>query len=426
MVILVLSSCAPIIRRPEKPLLPTPLQPAPEVRISQTIRVHLFTTKDTSTILCPEGCIIETGWRKQMGDSARITLAPPAGKVVSADSQSIPDQEILRIQPLKKSGLLSVAGKLYRGSLSIHKDSTGAVAVINEIDIEDYLRGVLPPEIGRRQPAEFEAVKAQAVAARTYTLSHLNQFLDKPYDLESDTRDQLYGGVAIEDPFLNQAIDETRGQVATYQGQFINAYYHANCGGNTEYISQVWDKPQENYLVPVNDSDYCRWAKNYQWQEVFSRPQLESSIKKFLEFNYGRDTSRYTRLENIAILNRTTSGRVDSLMILLAKKPRITQTPTGPEANLSVLDTFYVLRDQIRWALRGDSSSSTILRSTKFEMVLSIGATGAIDSVFIRGFGTGHGVGMCQTGAIEMARRGMNYQQILKHYYPAIQVKQFF
>lgn len=312
------------------------------------------------------------------------------------------------MRPKKEGRLLQLDGKSYRGEFWAALDSFANVIVVNKLGLETYIKGVLPPEIGRRPAKEIEVLKAQAVAARTYTLSHLGQYSGKPWDMETDSRDQVYTGVEAEDPICSQAVEETAGEAATFNGKFINAYYHSTCGGKTDYISSIWPhKPQEAYLVPADDDTFCLWSKNFYWREGLSQPWLAEKITAFLKQHGRPELGKISPITDLVVTERNSSGRV---RILTVKTER---------------ESYPLLADSIRWALGRPSSSSpqAILPSTLFEVETFRSRSEVLDSAVITGRGAGHGVGMCQTGAIGRARAGQSYREILEHYYPGIRLE---
>lgn len=296
--------------------------------------------------------------------------------------------------------------KRYRGIIKVLPYGQN-VRLINVVYMEDYLRGVVPPEIGERDDSEIEAVKAQAVAARTYAMGHLQQYGDDPFDMKSTVADQLYDGLEAENKLVNRAIDETVGRVVMFQDDFINAYYHSTCGGMTDDIAEVWDKPAASYLVPVNDSSYCSWSKYSTWQEQFDEPQLRGRIEQYLSSDRGRDI-RIAPITDVTILKRTAGGRVAKLLV---------RTET---------DTYHFSKDRIRWAIGRASNPDLILPSDNFDVDVRRDAQGRLESITIDGRGYGHGVGMCQCGAIGRARSGWDFERILKYYYTGVTVKKLY
>lgn len=146
---------------------------------------------------------------------------------------------------------VSVDGVPYRGSLRVLVNPRGTLNVVNRIDLEEYLWGVVPAEMGPRRFDAIEALKAQAVAARTYALAHRGQFEAEGYDICPGPKCQAYGGAAIEDPLSTAAVDGTRGLVLAHDGQFADALYVSTCGGITENVENVFSGGPVPYLVSV-------------------------------------------------------------------------------------------------------------------------------------------------------------------------------
>ncbi len=157
----------------------------------------------------------------------------------------------LVVFPVDPSSLLSVNGKSYRGYIEIKVYSTGALQAINILNIEEYLKGVVPLELGPELWPELEALKAQAVAARTYIYKNLGQFEEEGFDLCDSVRCQVYGGRDAEHPVSNRAVKETYGQVAVFEGAPINALYTSTCGGMTEDGTNMFEEEKGAYLKAV-------------------------------------------------------------------------------------------------------------------------------------------------------------------------------
>lgn len=148
------------------------------------------------------------------------------------------DSDYVVIKPTS-GGYISVKGKWYRGFFIIY-NKNGTLAVINKVDIENYIRGVVPSEMPSRW--NYEAHKAQAIAARSYALANLGKRANSGYDLKDTPEDQAYGGASAEAAQTNRAVDETKGIVLIYDLKIIPAYYSASAGGQTSSCSDVWTK----------------------------------------------------------------------------------------------------------------------------------------------------------------------------------------
>ncbi len=153
------------------------------------------------------------------------------------------------IYPADADARVLIDGKPYRGSLRVAVNPRGLVTVVNRVDLEEYLYGVVPAEMGPRRYDELEALKAQTVAARTYALAHRGQFETEGYDLCGTARCQVYSGLSVEDPLSNAAVEATRGLVLAFGGRFADALFTSTCGGRTENVENVFGDPAVPYLV---------------------------------------------------------------------------------------------------------------------------------------------------------------------------------
>jgi stage II sporulation protein D len=293
----------------------------------------------------------------------------------------------------------------YRGSVMLTAGTRSTFSVVNFLDVEDYLRGVVPLEIGERERGDIEAVKAQAVAARTYTYRRMISNAQDAYDLLPDINDQVYKGVDAERHLCDLAIRSTQDLILVYRDSIIQAYYHSTCGGRTANVQDVWNKTAAPYLKSVADVDskgnaYCAFSGYFRWDETWTRQKFSDIIARYAPQAYpGRPAPRGL-VTAIKVTRRFACGRVGTC--------RITTTAGNYEYG----------GDLIRFVMRRNLPDHSILRSSRFEFVA--GAPGAIR---IHGSGYGHGVGMCQMGAIGRARGGQSFNQILSAYYPGTSLR---
>ena len=298
-------------------------------------------------------------------------------------------------------GLLSVGGKPYRGDFVFSGGDSGVVA-INVLPIDDYLQGVVPLEIGDLPASDAAAVEAQAITARSYAYIHLDA--SRPYDLTGGVLDQLYGGAAAERALASQAVEATRGLVLKYAGRVVNAPYHAACGGTTASASEIWRSNDEPYLQSVSDQIpgtnryYCDLSPRFRWTRVMDGPTLDAALAKYLATYTAVPGGGPGNARGVTVTSHTQSGRVNTLAI---------STNRG---------NFMLRGNDIRFVLRPPGGE--ILNSTYFSVETTFGADGSVARVTLHGMGYGHGVGMCQWGAIGRARAGQDYQTILRAYYP--------
>jgi stage II sporulation protein D len=326
------------------------------------------------------------------GDGTQLALRGPG------DRSSIRGPLIAR--PAGAESILTFNGHHYRGELRVLAD--GGVTVINQLGVEQYLRGVVPMEIGvDRTETEVAAVEAQAVAARSYTYTRLND--TRPYDMTATAMDQVYGGMDAEHPISDEAIRATRDQVLIYDGKVVNAPYHANSGGITAAASEVWRSGDEPYLVPVSDripgTDhyYCEDSPKYRWTRTLDQQTLIAALNAYLPKYADAPRSRIREVRNVTETGRTQSGRLAGLVF---------ETDRG---------RFTVRGNDVRFVLR--TPGGDVLPSTLFNFDVSR-RDGHVTGISMTGTGNGHGVGMDQWGAIARARAGQSYSFILRTYYP--------
>jgi len=274
----------------------------------------------------------------------------------------------------------------YRGRLRIYNDK-GAVAVINIVPVEDYLYSVVASEISTR---ELEATKAQAILSRTYALGNLGRH--GGYDFCDKTHCQHYGGAGIETALSVRAVDETRGRVLFFNGKTARVFYHACCGGVTTAPAHVWGGDDPPYLKPVvcrlpgRGGHLCCGSEHFSWEARIEVDRMKALLSE--AFNL-------TAL-GLKIISRDPSGRVAKFEI------------TGPKAKLISGEEFRITA--------GRALGWSTIKSTLFEMDISGGY------YLFQGRGLGHGVGMCQEGAIRLSRLGLSHEEILQFYFPGTSV----
>jgi stage II sporulation protein D len=301
------------------------------------------------------------------------------------------------------------AGRRYRGAIRIIASDTGLV-IVNVLPVEEYLRGVVPLEIGGpRAGNEQAAVEAQAIAARSYTFVRLaavdgSASRNVSFDMLSSVTDQVYGGMDAERPFSDRAVAATAGQVVKYNGRVVNAPYSSTCGGETSAPDEVWRSGNEPYLrhisdkIPGSDRSYCDIAPRFAWTKSFSGEELDAALRSYLKNFVAVPSGGPGRAQQVAVESRTPSGRVG----------RLTITTDRGSYSLRGNDIRYVLR----------SPGGEILNSTYFSVEPESRRDGGIARLILRGNGYGHGIGMCQWGAIGRARAGQSARTILATYYP--------
>lgn len=340
------------------------------------------------------------------GDSGQRVALSAARAAMRVSQPGVPDREVvalpLSFAPASARVFLTVSGRRYRGAITILAADT-MVQVINHVDVEAYLRGVVPREIGVRPDDERAAVEAQAVAARSYVVARLGT-VSRAFDVAATTADQVYGGVDAENAIADAAIQATTGLVLYYGDRIVSAQYYSACGGTTAEPSELWGARREPYFQRVSDriaeSDrfYCDIAPRFRWERSWRADTLAAVIERYVRSYAQAPREPLGEVRGVSVEGRTPSGRVAVLRLEMAR------------------GTYRVQRNDIRNVLR--SPGGELLNSTYFSPEVVTGADGRLSRLTIRGLGYGHGVGMCQWGAIGRARAGQNFRTILRTYYP--------
>jgi stage II sporulation protein D len=298
-----------------------------------------------------------------------LVVEAQGGRVKAGDRSS----SAFWVEP-SSGGYVFIGDRWYRGRVLVIPGGNGLTA-INYVDLEHYLYSVVGSEMPTSWP--IEALKAQSVAARSYVLYHRQRSRNPNFDVGSTTAWQVYGGLEQEAASTQTAVEGTRGQVLTYNGQVIEAVFHSASGGHTENVEDIWSQPIP-YLRAVQDFD--AGSPVYQWGVNFS-------LREFGQ-----------RIPGIGNL-------VAAVPVRTTPRGRIVEMRLEGDAGSRV-----VSGNDLRRALN--------LRSTLFSVAI------AGTQVQISGRGFGHGVGLSQWGAHNLAQQGYTYQQILGHYYQGVQLSQ--
>jgi stage II sporulation protein D len=275
---------------------------------------------------------------------------------------------------------VTVNGKGYRGLLEVSAADRGLL-VVNELPLEEYLIGLINCEISSAWP--MEAVKSQAVIARSYAMFQKQARKGAPYQLESSVMDQVYEGCDVEDSRAARGVQETAGEVLSYDDKVIQAFYHSNCAGHTESSKNVWGVSIP-YLRGV-PCQYCGEANPIRWELNIPLKKVEAALRG--------GGFQVSGLRDLKVQGRNESGRVQEVGVSCAK---------GRVAVPGV-----AFRKALGYG---------VVKSTNFELRVSG------DDCLISGSGSGHGVGLCQWGAKQRAADGFDYHEILTYYYPGVKL----
>ncbi len=310
----------------------------------------------------------------------------------------------------------------YLSPIEIIVDKRGKLAAVNEVKMEEYVKGIVPVEI--RLSAHEEALKAQAISARTEAIAKLGiQHAFDPFDFCASQHCQEFGGLTRRTARTDAAVEATRGLVLMRDGSLVDAVYSANCGGHTEHNENVWSsRPDkalrgvsdlysnpESFDSPIHPSQIERWLKHsplaycsdrhvgdrrkFRWKVRYSASELTRIVNK---------SRRVGNIKDIKVLGRGVSGRARRIKIVGSR------------------DTAIINKElPIRRVLGGMKSSMFIVETKR-------DSSGNPASFTFHGGGWGHGVGMCQSGAEGMALRGFECDEILRHYYTGTEITKLY
>ncbi|MFN6482461.1 MULTISPECIES: SpoIID/LytB domain-containing protein [unclassified Nostoc] len=328
------------------------------------------------------------------------------------------DKNLIRVNKSEKQEF----ARLYAGRLNLQPNAYGTYTLVNQVPLETYLRGVVPYEIGTDAPKA--ALEAQAILARTYALRNLRRFAADNYQLCADTHCQVYYGLKGAAAKTDQAIASTRGKVLTYKNELVDALYSSTTGGVTASFSDVWNGDDRPYLRPVLDAATNFWdlskqsladEKNFQkfintqqgfneskwdlfrWHKETPLKDIIKDLQKFLRVK-NSPHAKFKTIQAMAVVKRSQSGRILELAVKTDHS------------------TFILHKDEVRSAFAAPTSTLFYLEP------LNKGKTELWGYAFIGG-GLGHGVGLSQTGAQNLAKLGWSSPKILQFYYPGTQIK---
>lgn len=310
----------------------------------------------------------------------------------------------------------------YGGSLKLQPNAYGTYTLVNHVPLETYLRGVVPHEIGPNAP--MNAAKAQTIIARTYALRNLRRFQADNYELCANTHCQVYYGLSQTSNKADQAIAATEGLVLTYQNELVDALYSSTTGGVTASFSDAWNGEERPYLKAVIDAPQPIWDLSQQsladeetfrnfiglkqgfnetgrnvfrWRRQATIPSLSQDLQKYLE-RRKHPLANFTTIKSMAVTERSTSGRILTMMVetdkgvLELQKNEVRSAFGPPRSTLFYLDPIYNNQKQL----------------TGYAFV---------------GGGFGHGVGMSQFGSYNLANLGWSADKILSFYYPGTKIQ---
>ena len=335
---------------------------------AQAVELRVAIKKDVSSLKVGSStkAIVKDDRGRQIGQ-----LTPMSSLAVKAKRNKISIDDLvgnteLIIEPTE-NGYVWIGDRWYRGTTRLIREHN-TITAINHVDLEDYLYSVVGAEAVSSWP--IEALKAQAVAARSYALYKRNSEVNDIYDVDTTVGTQVYKGLDTEYTTTHEAVNSTLGQIMTYNNRVILAAFHSSSGGHTENVEDVWTSPLP-YLRAVVDYDHT--APVFEWQQVFPVSKIKTLV------------AGIGNIRGLQPVKMTPRGRI------------VTMKVTGDRGSTNLSGK------EIRTALK--------LRSTLFRM-----STDG-NEVKVNGRGFGHGLGLSQWGAYYLAKRGVDYHRILAHYY---------
>lgn len=373
-------AAAPDKSAPRNSSYPLPSSYAP----FEFIRVRLKGEVTQAKVSCKFPFVILDKLNRPMarGASMNTVLKPAAGGVLWGG-------QLFRSNPIviECTGHEFVLdGQTYRYRLRVWSEPDGTLNLINDIPLEDYLKGVLPSEMSAEWP--LESLKAQAIASRTFAMFRMMENVKDEFDVTKDTVSQVYRGKALEHSASTRAVKETQGKILTESGRLFPAYFHSTCGGRTADLSAIWNMQKHPSLRGVV-CDFCRGTRHYRWDSQISAADL---VKRLVKGGYS-----ITSIQSLKLKDYDPGGRASTVVIQDAKGEKVIRAG----------DFRFIV-------------GPNVIRSTLISKIEKKGGM-----YYFRGRGWGHGIGLCQYGAKRLGELGYNHRQIIKLYYPDAEIQQF-
>jgi stage II sporulation protein D len=416
------------------------VKPAAKIKNVSLVRIGLVRTDGSAEFKCSTDFSVKTKSGnipvgQGIAGQAYTILQSGASRllITGGKSDNIIVDETVVIKPVKPEGTVTLfevkfgnnnfwsssEDRSYRGEMELSVER-GIIKIVNVLSLEEYLYGVVPAEMPTNWPQE--ALKAQAVAARSESIAKLGRHRSDGFDLCAEVHCQVYSGVEKETELGNMAVDSTRGMILEYGSKAVDAIYSSNCGGHTQdnifgnaepvaYFTGVEDMDENHKMVfPLSPFEMESWLKdpppgiycnipeysrfsNFRWVRIYSAQQLRQMIDNF---------SGVGELKKIIVLKRNPSGHVDKLKVV------------GSESSCVIEK-----ESNIRKVLGN-------LRSSMFKVEAKYDKDLIVKEFIFYGGGWGHGVGMCQAGSCGMAGTGKTYQEILQHYFSRARLKKIY
>ncbi|UCD25570.1 MAG: SpoIID/LytB domain-containing protein [Gemmatimonadota bacterium] len=357
-----------------------------------------------------EGTVVVAGsesFTLEPGNPIRVVA--DGGRVRIEDRSGSPVDR-LTVRGQEASSFVTINGQPYRGTVLVYSGSGGVVAV-NVVGLEAYLRGVVATELGNRPRSELAAMEAQAIVSRTYALKNLGRFESEGYDIRASVSDQAYRGVSRESEVGNAAVARTSGMVVTHRGNLASVFYHSTCGYSTASPEEAFRTVRPvDYLRPVSDRRasggyYCDPSPRFRWTVEWDGRELQDILRRTMPTILGVDEAVVDRIHDVYGHGVGPSRRITELRVAVGS------------------GTIPVFGPDIRRVL--ETPEGTMLGSTAIE-VTATRSGDVVELLRVSGAGYGHGVGMCQWGAIGRARAGHDAETIVTTYFPGTKIERWY
>lgn len=356
------------------------------------VKVRIFSGSDIKKINIRSSCVYIEG--KKENSDIDINLISGKIRITSKDKIFYGKEFHLKFCDNEFAVKFKKTERIYNGDLFIYAEKNNLI-LVNRLDIEDYISGVIEPET--RNIKNIEAIKANAVAARSYVFaSYKQRHHDERYNFCDLTHCQLYQGKKVLKKEILKALKDTEGYIITYKSKPVWAMYHSVCGGRTEDASNIWGYDTMPYLVgredKIHNINLCSEGWGYRWKTKISKKRMLKVLRK------ARLISENENIKELKVYSTFKSGRVEKLAIITSKRTFY----------IRAIDFYHIIGRNLNWLA---------IKSIWFDL-------SSDDRYWIfDGKGYGHGVGMCQVGADKMAEMGYNWKEIIHHYYSGVKIE---
>jgi stage II sporulation protein D len=403
LLVLLFASCS----RTETPPSPT----GPELEDEPDLRIGVLVGAERAVISGQGRFAVIAGGDvlARASGETDYTVVPDGRGVVLSGGPADGRYERLTFVSLDESQFIEIDGRSYRGIVEAYPIG-GALTVVNELPIESYLAGVVNAEMGRRSREEQAAVEAQAIVARTYALKNRGKNGASGFDLRASVADQAYGGLGAETDAGRDAVGATAGRVLTHRGALVSTFFHSTCGGSTASPLEAFRTVQSTpYLQPVSDRHgsgyYCDISPRFRWSVEWDAETLRRILRRTLRSVLGIDDASVDEVRDVHVHRTGPSERATEVRVVVGRGDipvygpdvrRVFETPDGRVLGSTALRFDTEVRD------------------------------GRLHRLTASGGGWGHGVGMCQWGAVGRARAGQDAETIVTTYFPGTRVERWY